>query len=237
MGLARGPSNRTPCIVTLADHTKWRTNLSSKDYLDYNHILFDALRTVVHNVIQHTSEHGLLGEHHFYINFLTSFDDVKIPKNLQAQYPSEMTIVLQNQFEILEVNDRGFEIILSFSQKPATLFVPWLSILSFTDPSVNFTLQFPNITETQDQSSNVKTQLHEVQPHDIQASTDTDQSAQIASIAQSKLSQTNKTKTKKTSPKTTTKDQTATSRQTKKTRATPSKGADIISLDNFKKRT
>jgi hypothetical protein len=52
-----------------------------------------------------------------------------------------MTIVLQNQFWDLKVSESGFEVGLSFDDKPETLVVPFTSIKGFFDPSVQFGLQ------------------------------------------------------------------------------------------------
>jgi hypothetical protein len=53
-----------------------------------------------------------------------------------------MTIVIQNWFENLHVDDKGFSIVLNFKNKPEKLTIPFGSILSFSDPSVNFSLEF-----------------------------------------------------------------------------------------------
>ena len=53
-----------------------------------------------------------------------------------------MTIVLQNQFWDLKVADIGFEVGLSFDDRPELLFIPFAAILGFFDPSVEFGLKF-----------------------------------------------------------------------------------------------
>src|SRR3546814_8790189 len=53
-----------------------------------------------------------------------------------------MTIVLQNKFWGLKVNDQGFEVGLTFNQVPAELVIPFSAITAFVDPAVNFALQF-----------------------------------------------------------------------------------------------
>src|SRR3546814_17454181 len=59
--------------------------------------------------------------HHFYITFKTGAAGVSIPKHLAERFPDEMTIVLQNKFWRLKVNDQGFEVGLTFNQVPAEL--------------------------------------------------------------------------------------------------------------------
>ena len=85
---------------------------------------------------------GLPGEHHFFISFITKAPGVRISQRLLDQYPNDMTIVLQNQFWDLKVGETGFEVGLSFDDKPETLVVPFTAIKGFFDPSVQFGLQF-----------------------------------------------------------------------------------------------
>jgi hypothetical protein len=67
---------------------------------------------------------------------------VKLSPRLLAQYPEEMTIILQHQFWDLVVTEDRFEVGLSFGGIPERLVVPFAAIKSFLDPSVQFGLQF-----------------------------------------------------------------------------------------------
>jgi p-aminobenzoyl-glutamate transporter AbgT len=69
-------------------------------------------------------------------------EGVKLSPRLLAQYPEEMTIILQHQFWDLTVLEDRFEVGLSFGGIPERLVVPFNSIKSFFDPSVQFGLQF-----------------------------------------------------------------------------------------------
>ena len=104
----------------------------------------DALRMVVASAIEHVIEHGLPGEHHFYVTFRTDLPGVSIPPRLRAQYPREMTIVLQHQFWGLSLDreTRVFTVELSFGGVPSTLIVPLGAITAFADPQVSFGLRF-----------------------------------------------------------------------------------------------
>ena len=53
-----------------------------------------------------------------------------------------MTIVLQNKFWDLSVEEDQFSVGLSFNQVPAKLVVPFAAITAFVDPAVDFGLQF-----------------------------------------------------------------------------------------------
>lgn len=113
-----------------------------EDNLRYDKMVEDALRGVVRDALVQTSEHGLFGEHHFYITFRTRFPGVQLPGHVLARHPDEMTIVLQHQFWGLDVSDFHFEVTLSFSGVSERLGIPFAAITGFADPSAKFGLQF-----------------------------------------------------------------------------------------------
>jgi len=117
------------------------------DHIRYDLLTQQALRGVVKTVLTDAIKKGLPGEHHFYISFDTQADGVKLSQRLRTQYPEEMTIILQHQFWDLEVSDDGFEVGLSFGGVPERLGVPFAAIKGFFDPSVQFGLQFEDMTE------------------------------------------------------------------------------------------
>jgi uncharacterized protein len=112
------------------------------DTIDYSAILQDALRDAVRRVLEQVAEHGLPGEHHFYIGFRTGAVGVEVPRFLREQYPEEMTIILQNQFWGLEVTPDAFSVLLSFGGSRQRLMVPFAALTTFADPSANFGLRF-----------------------------------------------------------------------------------------------
>jgi hypothetical protein len=112
------------------------------DLIRYDVLARDALRGVLRRVLTDAAENGLPGEHHFFITFLSTAPGVKISPRLLAQYPEEMTVILQHQFWDLTVTEDRFEVGLSFNGIPERLVVPFQSIKSFFDPSVQFGLQF-----------------------------------------------------------------------------------------------
>jgi len=117
------------------------------DILRYDKMVEGALRGVVRQAVQEVIEHGLPGDHHFYITFLTDYQGVKIPDYLRDRYPGEMTIVLQYQFSDLSVDEENLGVTLSFNNVPERLVVPLSAISIFADPSVNFALQFQPLGE------------------------------------------------------------------------------------------
>jgi uncharacterized protein len=112
------------------------------DHIRYDILTQDALRGVVRTVLEDAARNGLPGEHHFYIAFDTRADGVKLSQRMRAQYPEEMTVVLQHQFWDLVVSDEQFEVGLSFGGVPERVVVPYAAIKSFVDPSVQFGVQF-----------------------------------------------------------------------------------------------
>ena len=112
------------------------------DHIRYDVLARDALRGVLRRVLTDAAEHGLPGEHHFFITFLTGAPGVRISQHLKAKYPEQMTIVIQHQFWELKITETHFEIGLSFSDVPEKLVIPFNAIRGFYDPSVNFELEF-----------------------------------------------------------------------------------------------
>jgi hypothetical protein len=123
------------------------------DQIRYDLLTQQALRGVVRNVLADAAKKGLPGDHHFYISFDTRADGVRLSDRLRAQYPDEMTIILQHQFWDLKVGDDEFEVGLSFGGIAERLTVPYEAINGFFDPSVQFGLQFEEVTEGEERSA------------------------------------------------------------------------------------
>lgn len=116
--------------------------MDNMDTLRYDRWIEDALKSVVRKALDYCQENGLPGEHHFYITFATDHPRAVVPEHLRAQYPQEITIVLENEFWDLAVNDNSFDVTLSFSDIRTPLHIPFEAITGFADPSVKFGLQF-----------------------------------------------------------------------------------------------
>ena len=103
-----------------------------------------ALRGVVSRALAHAGREGLPGGHHFYVTFRTDHPGVVIPARLREKYPDEMTIVLQNKFWDLRVDEAAgeFSVGLTFGGIPTTLRVPLTAVTGFADPHVRFGLRF-----------------------------------------------------------------------------------------------
>ncbi len=113
----------------------------SDDHFNYDQLMLESHRGLIRKVLLQVEETGLPGEHHFFIIFRTTHPGARISDRLRAQYPQEMTIVLQHQYSNLKIHKDRFEIQLSFNRIPELLVVPFASISGFVDPSVPFGLQ------------------------------------------------------------------------------------------------
>ena len=127
--------------------------------IDYGNMMHDAMRGLIQRLLQDIAGAGKLpGEHHFFITFDTMHPDVEIADWLSDSYPDEMTIVVQHWFENLEVTDDGFSITLNFGDNPEPLYIPFMALRTFVDPSVEFGLRFEQSVEEGDNNANAENQ-------------------------------------------------------------------------------
>lgn len=112
-----------------------------KKFIDYGQRINKALLGVVKDILKDLSELKISSNHCFYITFDTNYKNVEISKNLKRDYPEEMTIILQNQFWDLIVEETSFSVTLSFNRKRENLIIPFQSIKKFNDPFVKFSLE------------------------------------------------------------------------------------------------
>ncbi|HMN73644.1 MAG TPA: ClpXP protease specificity-enhancing factor SspB [Rhodoblastus sp.] len=112
------------------------------DHIRYDLLVQEAFRSIFRKVLTDAAQHGLPGEHHFYITFKTGAPGVVMSDRLRAEYPEQMTIILQHQFWDLKVHDQNFEVGLSFRRVPEKLEIPFAAVTGFFDPSVNFGAEF-----------------------------------------------------------------------------------------------
>ncbi|MDC0983117.1 ClpXP protease specificity-enhancing factor SspB [Amylibacter sp.] len=112
------------------------------DTINYARMMQKAMQGLMIDVLKKTSINGLPGNHHYFISFKTKSEGVIVADWIKERYPEEMTIVIQHWFDNLNVNDNYFSITLNFGDNPENLTIPWDSILTFVDPSVEFGLRF-----------------------------------------------------------------------------------------------
>ena len=139
--------------------------------IDYGNLMHTAMRGLIKTVLNDVAENGLPGAHHFFITFDTRHEGVELADWLRQRYPDEMTVVMQHWFENLEVGKDGFSITLNFGDTPEPLYIPYLAIKTFVDPSVEFGLRFESPDDEDDADliteESIEVEVEEPeQPHD-----------------------------------------------------------------------
>jgi len=184
----------------------------AEDHIRYDILAQEALRGVMRKVLAEVARTGLPGNHHFFITFLTGAPGVRISTRLHERYPEQMTIVLQFQYWDLKVTETGFEVGLSFSDIPEKLEIPFSAVRGFYDPSVNFELEF-----------DVKPDAVAERPAEAPAALKKPEPAKVPAAAPKKPESRKKG-----------------SENAKPAEAAPAdtaaKGADVVSLDAFRKK-
>ena len=108
--------------------------------IEYQNILNRNMLNVFKDVLTYIRDNGLSDNNHLYITFSTNHKNVELPNWLKQKYPEEMTIVIQYEYNDLEINKNNFSISLSFNDIKTYLKIDYNSIISFADPSANFGL-------------------------------------------------------------------------------------------------
>ena len=116
--------------------------MAVKGDIDYGRLMQRAMRSVMVSALTHGMEHGTADGNYFYIAFETTHPGVDMPDWLKAQYPEEMTIVLQYEYSDLVVASDRFSVVMSFNNRPATLAIPFDAVRSFMDPHAEFGVKF-----------------------------------------------------------------------------------------------
>jgi hypothetical protein len=129
--------------------------------IDYGNLMHRAMRGLIQEVLSKVQAEGLPGAHHFFITFDTKHPEAKLADWLKQRYPSEMTVVMQHWYDDLKVTNDGFGVTLNFGDAPERLYVPYDSIQTFVDPSVEFGLRF----ETQEVDEDID-ELDDTDPPD-----------------------------------------------------------------------
>lgn len=195
-------------------------NEQPEDLIRYDVLTQDALREVIRKVLEEVSAAGLPGEHHFFITFRTDHPGVRLSTRMRERYPEEMTIVIQHSFWDLKVNENGFEIDLSFDDILERLRIPFSSLKGFFDPHVKFGVQFD-------------ADYLEAANADVEEEEDEGTTGEVENLPQvAKPHEVAKTKAKPKKKKSDASDE-----KTEQDEAdTPSEGAEVVSLDQFRKK-
>lgn len=160
------------------------TEETADSLIPYDDIVQEALRAVVGRVLNEIVAGGseLPGNHHFYITFKTGAEGVSIPANLRERFPDEMTIVLQNKFWDLGVDEEGFTVGLTFNAIPAKLDIPFSAITAFVDPAVDFGLQFQATVADMAPEPHDDAENDSSAARDLDAITETEDGSNVVSV-------------------------------------------------------
>ena len=144
------------------------------DYIDYALLVDNSMYKIIRDVLKIVELHGLKYDHYFYISFDTTRKDVVMPRHLFEEYPLEMTVVLQKDYEDLMIYEDCFEVVLIFGHgTKERIVVPIKSVTSFFDPSVQFGLRFQSQFDiTQDLQNQKNRDKNGFAPHDHQPEND-----------------------------------------------------------------
>ena len=107
---------------------------------DYTPFFQEAFLKTTHDILQDVAKNGLTDDAYYMITFETP--DATIPQFMRPQYPKEMTIILQNQFDNLVVEEDKFSVDLSFGGVASTVVVPFHTLKAFVDPNAQFGFNF-----------------------------------------------------------------------------------------------
>jgi hypothetical protein len=89
-----------------------------------------AARSKIVETLPHASEQRPVN-----VTFRTHADGVKLSIGLKSKYPDDMTIILQHDFEQLNIKEDRFEVLLRLMGNRERLTVPFNAIKAFWDKS------------------------------------------------------------------------------------------------------
>ena len=86
----------------------------NEDTINYSTLIDDAMHTIVKKALEIAIDHGLPGDHHFFISFMTNYPGVQISPKLAKKYTVdtewEAEVVLNSNFGfyVTEFYDSNF---------------------------------------------------------------------------------------------------------------------------------
>ncbi|MCP9319484.1 hypothetical protein KBX73_06805 [Acetobacter persici] len=166
------------------DNTPENGVFPPESLLPYETWLEDAYRGVMLSALDYVSREGLAGEHHFYLTFRTDIPGVVIPDRLRAQYPHEMTIVLQHQFWDLNVDRTAGKVSvgLSFGGVGSILEIPVRAFTGFADPSIHLSLHFTAAEPDEESAPVAEAPAATLTGDEAEGSAESDSSSQVVSL-------------------------------------------------------
>lgn len=109
--------------------------------INYQTLIDEAILGVIKKVLKTYAAKGPQDNQCFYISFETQHPGVKLSSHVKRKHPYEITIILENQFDKLKVEDDHLTVDLVFGGVSENVSIPFGALTSFVDPVANFTLQ------------------------------------------------------------------------------------------------
>lgn len=113
---------------------------------EYQVLISQAMIGVVKSAISKSLNDGTTN---FFITFNTQHPGVQITEDLKTKYPSQMSIILQNKFESLNILNDHFTVVLTFSGVKKFLSIPFNALTYFLDRESNYAIELHHV-ETDD---------------------------------------------------------------------------------------
>ncbi len=123
-----------------------------QNHLNYPEILNESMKYLVREILTRVQKHGFYGDHYLYITFDTKSKNVIISERVKKIYPSEITIILQYQYDNLKVHKDKFSVELSFNGIRESITIPFNAIITLVDPTANFSITLKS-SNSSDESS------------------------------------------------------------------------------------
>lgn len=113
----------------------------NENILNYSEFIEKAMKDAIKCALKR-AEKAKIGNFCFFLTIDTKVKGVKIPNYVKKQYPNEMVLVLQYQFDKLKVGNSSFSVELMFDDKVENIRVPFDAISVFSDHVADTELRF-----------------------------------------------------------------------------------------------
>lgn len=107
----------------------------------YQKFLNECMLDFIKKVLTKITSNKLQRNQIIYISYRTNHPAVILPYKIQERYSKEITIVIQHQFENLIITPEGISVTVSFDGIKDNIFIPFESIINFTDPNNGYNLK------------------------------------------------------------------------------------------------
>lgn len=115
--------------------------------IDYTQATIATTRAMIVDILTQiaTSKAECLPNNALYITLDTTHTGVSLPPFLKAKYPETTTIVLENKFWDLEIEDDVVKVMLSFSGTGYVITFPISAIIGFVDTKQHVHIDIPKV--------------------------------------------------------------------------------------------